>query len=101
MSFEVAARRCEQLELLPEGGAISLTEVLKKDYGSPERRAESLGLPPRPAVVIPKISDNLLRPLLDRIEADEVSIGWAAERFGLSIDEIYEAHARLARGRHN
>lgn len=101
VSFDVAARRCEQLKLLPVGGAISLSEALRKDYGNPERRAETLGLPPRPQVTIPRISENLLRPLLQKIAADEVSLGWTAGRFGLSIDEIYEANARLTRERHH
>ena len=101
VSFDVAARRCEQLELLPEGGAFSLSDALRKDYGNPEKRAEQLGLPPRPQITIPRISDNLLQPLVRKIAADEVSIGWAAERFGLSIDEIYEANVRLARERHH
>ena len=101
VSFDVAARRCEQLGLLPVGGAISLSEALRTDYGNPERRAETLGLPPRPQLTMPKISDNLLRPLVQKIAADEVSIGWAADRFGLSIDEIYEANLRLTRERHH
>ena len=101
VSFDVAARRCEQLELLPAGGAFSLSDALRKDYGNPEKRAEQLGLPPRPQITIPRISDNLLQSLLHKIAADEVSIGWAAERFGLSIDEIYEANVRLARERHH
>ena len=99
VSFEVAARRCEQLELLPEGGAISLTEALKKKFGSPERRAEELGLPPRPEILLPKVSDNLLRPLMKALEAGTISTGWAAERFGLSIEELFTAHARLAHER--
>jgi Zn-dependent peptidase ImmA (M78 family) len=97
VSFEVAARRCEQLELLPEGGAISLTEALRRDFGSPEKRAEELGLPPRPEIRLPKVSDNLLLPLVAQIETGTVSAGWAAERFGLSIGELFDAHARLAR----
>lgn len=101
VSFDVAARRCEQLELLPAGGAFSLSEALRKSHGNPERRAEQLGMPPRPPVTIPRISDNLLQPLVRKIAADDVSIGWAAERFGLSIDDIYEANARLARERHH
>jgi Zn-dependent peptidase ImmA (M78 family) len=101
VSFDAVAQRCEQLELLPVGGARSLSDALRKDHGNPERRAESLGLPPRPRVTIPKISDNLLRPLVSKIAADEISIGWAADRFGLSIDEFYEANVRLAREPHH
>lgn len=97
VSFEVAARRCEQLELLPGGGAASLTTALKKEFRSPERRADALGLPPRPAINLPHISDNLIYPLIRKIEEQEISAGWAAERFGLSIEEVYSLHARIAR----
>ena len=100
VSFTVAARRCEDLELLPPGGAASLNDRLKKDFGSPEARADALGLPPRPRVVIPKISDNLLLAILDKINSGEISAGWAANEFGFSIEEIYAAHAGL-RGAHS
>jgi Zn-dependent peptidase ImmA (M78 family) len=95
VSFAVAARRCEDLELLPPGGAVALTSRLKKDFGSPERRAEELGLPPRAEVRIPRISSNLMSAIVRKIDSGEISIGWAAERFGLSIDELYKAHGEL------
>jgi len=97
VSFEVAARRCEELELLPAGGSVALTGRLKKDFGSPERRAEQLGLPPRPKVSIPKLSPNLLSVIVRKIKSGKISVGWASERFGLSIDELYKAHAGFAK----
>ncbi|WP_149537784.1 ImmA/IrrE family metallo-endopeptidase [Siccirubricoccus phaeus] len=99
VSFEVAARRCEQLKLLPQGGATALAEALKKEFGSPEKRADVLGLPPRPEIRIPKVSDRLLLYVVDRIEAGRVSAGWAAERFGLTIGDLFDAHGRIARER--
>lgn len=97
VSFEVAARRCEDLELLPEGGARSLYEQLVKDHRNPERRADSVGLPARPPVTLPTVSKNLLKAAIEKIEAGEVSIGWVASAFGLSIKQINTAHAELAR----
>jgi Zn-dependent peptidase ImmA (M78 family) len=94
VSFEVAARRCEDLELLPAGVAASLTAILRKEFGNPERRANELGLPPRPEINIPKVSDNLIATIVERVNAGDVSVGWASDRFGLSVSEIYAAHAR-------
>jgi Zn-dependent peptidase ImmA (M78 family) len=98
VSFEVAARRCEDLELLPRGGAVSLTQQLRKDYGSPERRANELGLPPRVPVVFPKLSPNLLAAATTKINAGEISIGWLGDQFGLSPSEIYALNAELSGG---
>jgi hypothetical protein len=92
VSFEVAARRCEDLELLPTGGAAALTRQLTKEFGSPEQRATQLGLPPRPEVLIPRVSPNLMETIIRSIDSGEISAGWASERFGLSVDEIYRAH---------
>ena len=46
-SFNVAARRCEDLGLLPRGGAASLYDELKQKHESPEKRADAAGVPPR------------------------------------------------------
>lgn len=94
LSFEVAARRCEDLELLPAGGARSLYEFLVKTHGSPERRADELELPARNVLEIPTASSNLLKFVIEKISTGQVSVGWAAERLGLSIDEIYSWHAK-------
>nr|WP_175428864.1 ImmA/IrrE family metallo-endopeptidase [Azospirillum argentinense] len=95
VSFDVAALRCEQLELLPLGGAYSLSQRIKKEYGSAEKRAEELGLPTRMDVTIPQISPSLLLAIVNRIEAGDVSAGWASERFDISISDIYSVHAEL------
>lgn len=97
VSFEVAARRCEDLELLPSGGARSLQEQLVQDYRNPERRADAVGLPARPQVSLPAVSQNLLKAIVAKIEGGDVSIGWAANAFGLSVGQINAAHAELTR----
>jgi Zn-dependent peptidase ImmA (M78 family)/transcriptional regulator with XRE-family HTH domain len=94
VSFEVAAQRCENLDLVPAGGARSLSEYLKKTHGGPEKRAASLRLPPRPRIDIPHVSENLLAAVVDKVERGEISAGWAADRFGCTIGEIYAFHSQ-------
>lgn len=99
VSFEVAARRCEDLELLPSGGATSLTAQLKKDYGNPEQRAEKLGLPDRAKTTFPAVSKNLVAAIIEKVRSGEKSVGWASDNFGLSIGDIYAANAALGEHR--
>lgn len=97
VSFEVAARRCEALDLIPAGGARSLIEVLRRSHSNPEKRADEVGLPSRESIPVPILSDRLLEPLLRRLDEGVISAGWAADRFGVSINDIYAAHAKLNR----
>lgn len=90
VSFEVAARRCEQLELLPPGGTRTFIEHLKQ-YGGAEKRADALGLPPRPQVNIPRVSNNLLRAAAELCNQGKISAGWVADQFGCSIKDLYTA----------
>ena len=99
VSFDVAARRCEVLELLPPGGAISLTAEIKNKFGSPEKRAESAGLPPRVDILIPKLSSNLMQHILQELGEGRISIGWVSDRFGVSISEIFAARKSSSRER--
>lgn len=90
VSFEVAARRCEHLELLPTGGAVSLSEYLRKNHGSAERRADSLRLPKRPPPIsIPRVSSNLLRIAAAKVERGEISLGWVIDRFACTVSDVY------------
>jgi len=101
VSFDVAARRCEALELLPRGGANSLIAEIKKLYRNPEVRARGLELPPRRDIHIPKISSILLRSIAMGIERGDISSGWAAERFGISVGEIFSENAGIGRELHS
>lgn len=94
VSFEVAARRCEDLGLLPAGVAHGLADMLRKDFGSPEKRADELQLPARPEVKFPAISAALAEALSEKINLGEVSIGWAADRLGFTLGEILAANTR-------
>ena len=103
VSFEVAARRCEDLELLPRGGARSLSLYLKDNFGGPENRARSLNLPPRPTIEIPRVSRNLLSIAAEKIKEGKVSVGWVTDRFNCSINEVYGSRfgAEGPRGHHH
>jgi len=93
VSFYVAARRCEDLELLPRGGAASLDAVLRKKFGSAEKRAELAGLPPRPQLEFPKIPAPLLAAAIEKVRSGELSIGRASEVLGLSVSDLMKVNA--------
>lgn len=103
VSFHVAARRCEDLGLLPRGGAISLADHIRQFHGSPEKRAETLGLPGRPTINIPRVSTNLLKAAARAIEKGNVSLGWVTDRLGCTANDIYAARVvpEVARGHHH
>lgn len=92
VSFQVAARRCESLGLLPSGGARALYNQLKKQHGGPERRARSLDLPDRPTVEFPVVSKRLIDAAVSAIREGRVSIGRASADLNISIGEIMDAN---------
>jgi Zn-dependent peptidase ImmA (M78 family)/transcriptional regulator with XRE-family HTH domain len=93
VSFWAAARRCEDLALIPRGGAASLNEKLVKEYGSAEKRAEQVGLPPRQEVRFPPVPQTLLASAVERVRSGELSVGRAASILGLSIEDLMAANA--------
>jgi Zn-dependent peptidase ImmA (M78 family) len=93
VSFQVAAVRCEDLSLLPRGGAISIYEKLVKDHGSPEKRAGEINLPPRPKIEFPAVPRHLLDAAIRKIEAGEISVGRASAALNLSISDVMARHA--------
>lgn len=96
VSFDVAARRCEDLGLLPSGAGFAISTKLKKDFGSPEKRAEYLGLPPRQPIALPAVSTHLAKSISLAIRLGSVSIGWVTDRLGLSIGEVLAINAESA-----
>ena len=94
LSFDAAAMRCEDIGLLPEGGAFSLSAHIKKNHGSPEKRASSLGLPPRPEVHFPPISGTLLATVEHAVSVGDVSMGWVSEKFDISIAQLHDERRR-------
>lgn len=99
VSFEVAARRCEDLQLLPSGGARSLADHLRDYFGGAEKRADALRLPKREPVQIPRVSKNLLDVAARKVEQGEVSIGWVTDRLNCSINDVYGSRIS-GEGRH-
>jgi Zn-dependent peptidase ImmA (M78 family) len=93
VSFQVAAVRCEDLGLLPRGGAVSIYEKLVKAHKSPERRAEEVNLPPRPKIEFPAVPKQLLDAAVDKIRTGEISIGRASAALNLSISKVMSRHA--------
>jgi Zn-dependent peptidase ImmA (M78 family) len=93
VSFEVAARRCEDADLLPRGSAVSLNEKLKEEYGSAEKRADMLNLPPRVPISFPPMPQRLLASVVEHIRAGDLSIGRASMMLGLSIGDLLAANA--------
>jgi Zn-dependent peptidase ImmA (M78 family)/predicted HTH domain antitoxin len=88
VSFMAAARRCEDLTLLPTGGASSLDDYLKREFGSAEKRAAAIGLPPRPTVDFPSIPLPLLESAIQQIKEGNISVGRAASQLGVSIFDL-------------
>ena len=96
VSFEVTARRCESLELLPRGGARSLVEFITREFGSPDRRANEIGLPDRPELEFPSVSANVLRAASRAISEGEVSIGRVLDRLRIDVSALLEGHKAVA-----
>ena len=95
VSFQVAAKRCEDLDLLPHGGAISLYEEVCRLHGSPEKRARELQLPPRPEIVFPSVPTRLLEGAIEKIRAGEISIGRASASLNLTVSLLIDANRGL------
>ncbi len=97
VSFEVAAKRCEDLKLIPTGGAASLYEKLVQEHGNPEKRARALGLPDRPKVDFSKVSTNLIYSAIEKINSGEMSIGKASEILSIPITDIVSHNTEFDR----
>ena len=93
VSFDVAAIRCEQLGLLPSGGARSMKAFLDKEYGSPEKRASKIGAPDRPKINFSVTNPLLTNKCLEAIRDGEISLGSAADLLDLSANEILKLNA--------
>jgi Zn-dependent peptidase ImmA (M78 family) len=93
VSFEVAARRCEDLDLLPQGGAASLYQALKQNHGSPEKRAEEAGLPERFKITFPRVSSHLVRSALEKVKTGDISLGKVSEMLSVPIPVLISLNA--------
>ncbi|MEO1311824.1 MAG: ImmA/IrrE family metallo-endopeptidase [Pseudomonadota bacterium] len=97
VSFDVAARRLEGLDIIPPGAAQSLADKIKAEFGSPEKRAEQAKLPPRTEITLHQISPILLDAILPELEAGKISAGWISNQFGVSAHQLFNAHREYRR----
>ena len=95
VSFDVAANRCEALNLIPIGGAFSLSSQIKNDFGSPEKRADDLGIPPRETINFPLAPNFVLDRAINLIENEEYSIGKISEMLLMPVNEILKYHSQI------
>jgi Zn-dependent peptidase ImmA (M78 family) len=93
VSFYVAAKRCEDLALLPHGGASALDKILREKYGSAEKRGDMANLPARPDVQFPRLPEKLVSTALEKIRSGEISIGRASAALGLSVSDLVGVNA--------
>jgi Zn-dependent peptidase ImmA (M78 family) len=94
VSFFVAAKRCEDMGLLPRGGALALYRKLQDEHGSPEKRAAEAGLPERPSFELPKVPRALLGEVVSAIQGGELSIGKAASLLNVSIRDVLDSRKK-------
>lgn len=88
VSFYAAARRCEDLKLLPQGAAVSLDEKLRKEFGSAEQRATAANLPARTSLEFPRIPEQLLSAALKKVRSGDMSVGRVSSILGVSIADL-------------
>jgi Zn-dependent peptidase ImmA (M78 family) len=94
-SFQVAARRCEDLRLIPKGAGWALYESLCKDYGNPEKRSREAGLPPRPQITFPPAPPVVIERMLNAVRDGELSIGRASELLEIAVVDLHKLNAML------
>lgn len=85
VSFLTIAKRCEQLGLLPLGGALSLQVFLEKKCGGPEKRANRLDLPSRPEIQLSEVPASLNSLTRRLISERKLSANQAARALGISV----------------
>lgn len=82
ISFYVAGKRAEQLNLLPKGASAALTSLLMDEHGGPEARARYLGLPDRADAYFPNVSQSVAYLLAKQIALGEFDLLTAQTLFG-------------------
>ena len=95
VSFLAAAVRCESLKLLPRGGAVSLDESVRTEYGSAEKRAVELKLPERQPINFPYFPEDLLAAAIEKIREGSLSIGRASAELGITVEDLVSANEQL------
>lgn len=102
VSFEAAAMRCEQLGLLPSGGAHSMYRAVCKQHKSPELRGNRIGAKRLMLPIFPvAASTNVLFALFRAIEEGEISSSRAAKSLGINLPQLLDLHSQLSNELHN
>ena len=94
VSFEVAARRFETLELLRPSGARAFYQKLEDDYKNPERFAAAIDIPARPNLLI-ETSSALIEAAVAKVRSGGLSIGKAAELLNVPVSTLVVANADI------
>lgn len=93
VSFEVVLRRFEDLKLIEQGFASSISQKVKDEYGSSEKRADSLGIPPRKQIIFPEAPGFLISQAVELVSKGDLSLGKAAELLNVPINTILNYRA--------
>jgi len=88
VSFQVAGRRLEDLGVLPRGAGQSLYDVVIKNFKSPEKFAEEIGLPPREDYDWLSANRRVARESHSVIANGGISVGRLAELIDLPINDV-------------
>lgn len=91
-SFLVTGIRLETLELLPSGATQALQESLTKDFGSPEKFANSIGLPEGEFVDWKYPAKKMLRDFGEKFSDGEFSVEFISGISGLTVAEAMSAY---------
>lgn len=94
VSFEVAAKRCEDLKLIPSRGARAFYQKIVEAHKNPEQWAQKQGIPPRPDIAV-ATSPELLMAAAKKVRAGELSVGRAAELLNVSVSALYVANSEI------
>jgi len=77
VSLLTIAKRCEKEKLLPKGASAVLNRRLGEKHGGPEKRAEELGLPPRPEIKLAPVPYSLELALIKELKRSKALTGSA------------------------
>lgn len=93
-SFEVAAKRCEDLKLIPSRGARAFYQKIVEAHKNPEQWAQELGIPERPDIPV-STSPALLQAAARKVRSGEISVGRAAELLNVPLSSLYVANSEI------
>lgn len=94
-SFQVAARRCEDLQLIQRGAGWALYDNLRQNHGNPEKRAREIGLPARAAITFPPAPPLVIETMLRAIRRNELSAGKAADLLEIPVADVLTLNTLL------